>query len=173
MGAMIGISPGNRFFQVWGAFAIDVECTSIYRYFGDEPRLVIPDCFEMLDTCCFSCCCVREVVFDVRSRLRLMKRLAFQQCPFLMSICIPPSVEMIGEFCFEMCSALRAVVFLLGRTFKPSQPLRSQSAHRWPRFQSRGPSWFSDVAVSSLAAPSARSFFSSARDWSGSNMRVL
>jgi hypothetical protein len=52
--------------------------------------------------------------FELGSTLSLIETKVFRACSSLSSICVPASVETIGESCFSDCSALTTVTFESG-----------------------------------------------------------
>jgi hypothetical protein len=54
---------------------------------------------------------IPSVSFESDSKLSRIEASAFENCHVLCSICIPASVEIIGEECFSECHNLSRVVF--------------------------------------------------------------
>jgi hypothetical protein len=63
------------------------------------------------------------VRFECGCKLSRIEKYAFSSCSLLASICIPSSVEVLCEFCFNGCTALSSVNFESGSKFSsvPSQ----------------------------------------------------
>jgi hypothetical protein len=57
------------------------------------------------------------VTFETGSKLSRIDLYAFLHCSSLSSICIPSSVEMLGESCFFGCEGLSNVTFEPGSQF--------------------------------------------------------
>jgi hypothetical protein len=101
----VTIEEGNCHLRVSGDFLLDVNRLSILRYFGSDSNVNLNFELEPLSSGC-SC------LFN--SRLQRIASKAFSWCSSLQSICIPYSVELLGEHCFEGCGSLSTVTFESG-----------------------------------------------------------
>jgi hypothetical protein len=54
------------------------------------------------------------VAFERDSKLSVMDCAAFANCSYLSSICIPSSLETLGQSCFYRCESLSMVTFESG-----------------------------------------------------------
>jgi hypothetical protein len=66
---------------------------------------------EVLKEGCFEWCeSLVKVIFEVGSQCRRIEKVAFNCCG-LPAICIPASVEGIGDDCFSACEFLASIAF--------------------------------------------------------------
>jgi hypothetical protein len=103
----IEIGEGSVSFRVVNEFLVDFEVRSLVWVIGSPESIVIPSSIEALGRCC--CACqrgLRTIVFESDSTLRSISKAAFTGCFLLESICIPSSVEVLLEYCFDACTAL-------------------------------------------------------------------
>jgi hypothetical protein len=88
------VDAANPNYFASGQFLIGVDGMTLIRYFGHAEDLGI-DCLSDLG-------------------LRQIGRSAFSQCSTLKSICIPASIEILGDDCFGLCASLSQVTFESG-----------------------------------------------------------
>jgi hypothetical protein len=108
---VIAIEAGSCF-VVCGSFIVDLECSSLVRYFGFDNELIISSNIETIVTACFfDTLTITELDFESDSLLREIGELSFCQCRFLRQICIPASVEVLQKKCFHRCESLEILLF--------------------------------------------------------------
>jgi hypothetical protein len=110
----IEVDSGNTHFFVTGDFLIAFECATVIRYFGLITDLVLPPEYETLGSSSFSECNISSIAFEAGSRITGIQNLAFEFCTSLKAICIPASVEFLGEGCFMGCESLIQLTFESG-----------------------------------------------------------
>jgi hypothetical protein len=54
------------------------------------------------------------VTFESGTNISILGKSAFQGCSSLQSICIPSSIQIIGDFCFSECEAMSDLTFESG-----------------------------------------------------------
>jgi hypothetical protein len=90
-----------------------------FTFCSKVTSVCIPSSVEILGTCCFyrvAGIIVRQAFSD-GSRLSRIDDRAFEKCP-LELICIPASVEMIGERAFSTCKSMSSSTFELPSTIR-------------------------------------------------------
>jgi hypothetical protein len=109
----IAVESGNPYFYVRGAFLIrQKSSTSLVRYFGTSPGVLIDNVIEVIGKSCFQTCrSIRRIDFVPRSRVRVIRSQAFLGCAALRFICLPSSVERLHKNCFQSCPCLPEVLF--------------------------------------------------------------
>jgi hypothetical protein len=104
------VDPGNRHFVIAQSALMNVSRTSMIRYFGFPSGIIRLDpMVEEVGPDCFACLAIRGFVFSEPSRLRFIRRSAFESCHHLASITIPPSVEVIETKAFRSGLRLQEV----------------------------------------------------------------
>jgi hypothetical protein len=138
----VSVEEGNRAFKVCGDFLMNLDDTSVVRYFGEDPRidgfgprlkqlcdgafahsllasLWVPASVALIgDNCFFSCENLATVFFESNSRLSSLGCFAFCMCSSLSSITVPSSLETVPLSCFAECQALLNVTFEFGSNFR-------------------------------------------------------
>jgi hypothetical protein len=93
---MIAVDEANPNYCVSGTFLIGLEGTKLIRHFGFVENVVL------------------DLESTIGSRLTQIDHFAFACEPILTSICIPASIEGIGQECFRWCSSLSQLTFESG-----------------------------------------------------------
>jgi hypothetical protein len=92
-------AKGNCHCNVFGNFIADFS--SLKRYFGDSDRVTACQNSEKLNGHCFAYSATISIVtVENRSILSCLPDDSFSRCSSLSSICIPSSIEQLGECCF-------------------------------------------------------------------------
>jgi hypothetical protein len=132
----IGIADGNRHFRVSGHFLMNLDGTSLIRYFGRDAVVKLDKEVEEICLGSFaSCKLIQSFEFEASSKLRCIGARAFEKCRMLSSISLPQSTELLCRSCFRKCTALLKVEFRTGAklrriessSFGGCQPLLSVS----------------------------------------------
>jgi hypothetical protein len=88
--------------------------TSLIHYFGDDSAIVLDSMVEELGETSFLRCRLNSFSVREPSRLRLIGRVAFGTCGWLVYVLLPSSVEVIEEWAFGDCGSLRELEFASG-----------------------------------------------------------
>jgi hypothetical protein len=108
----ISIDAGNRFCKIIGGFLVDLETGSIALYCNYGPDVTIPAIVRDLGYFNFDGRKgIRGVLFERGCQVSTIPDYAFSSCSSLSCICLPATVETLGERCFEDCTALSKVTF--------------------------------------------------------------
>jgi hypothetical protein len=108
----ISVEAGNHHFDVSDSFLVDIDRTSVIRYFGSDSTVTLKRNIEILSTGCFSGCqFLRSLDFEPGSHLTRIEARAFSDCFSFKSIHLPASVEFLGEASFSSCNSLSSFTF--------------------------------------------------------------
>jgi hypothetical protein len=136
----IRVERNSQSFSVLGRFLVDLGQRSVVRYFGEDSLVTVPKGIAVLSAFSFRGCeFVKEIRFEMDSRVCEIGSAGFSECRSLTSICIPNTVEVIGSNCFWHCDSLCEVMF--------------ESPSKLRRIESGGFSWCS--RLSSICIPSS------------------
>ena len=84
-----------------------VKTIDILCFWGTGVREVhVPESVEVIDCCAFNNCALRRIFFAPNSRLRMIKKAAFNGCKNLDGVVIPANVEAIESGAFQYCRSL-------------------------------------------------------------------
>ena len=92
--AMMGITPDENGFAI--SYYEDEGQASLFEYFGEEKKVVVPDGVTTLEVGCFS---DNEIIEEVilPTSLEFISAGCFENCPNLKKIFIPSNVEEFDE----------------------------------------------------------------------------
>jgi hypothetical protein len=103
----ISVDRGNSWFSICRTFLLDSAGHSLIQSFSRESYVILFRSIETLSRYCFSGSKQLSIlIFESSSTLRQIDESAFRDCSSIESICIPSSVEIIGDFCFDSCRSL-------------------------------------------------------------------
>jgi hypothetical protein len=110
----VWVSPENIRFRVRDCFLEDFGGSTICRYFGSYPSIVIPSSVVVFGQWSFhGCKSLESVTFESGPRLERIEDFAFYETG-LKSILVPSSVVVLGKRSFHGCKSLESVVFESG-----------------------------------------------------------
>jgi hypothetical protein len=92
-------------------FLYSVDSTVVFRSFPDPTELLIGSTIEVIAAWAFWDSKASAVLFESGTRLREIGSRAFGNCSDLEAFKVPESVEIIGDHCFEDCSAMETIEF--------------------------------------------------------------
>jgi hypothetical protein len=118
----ITVEEGNCHLRVSGSFLTDFEGLSVIAFCSQDRGVVIPRDFEILRPCSFISRQVFSLKFESGSKLKRIEESAFAYCPFLTSISIPSSVEILCVTCFTTLGRLTSLTFEPGSRLTRIQP---------------------------------------------------
>jgi hypothetical protein len=97
----ISVANGNCSYKVVGHFLMDFRCRVVERSFARTAEVIVPRTVEALSPGSFATCrTVSRVTFESACQLLSIGDYAFLDCSKLSSLCIPSSVQQIGQKCF-------------------------------------------------------------------------
>jgi hypothetical protein len=97
----ISIESNNRFLKIHEQFIVSCDGTQLVAFFGRDEVVRIPGNIEVICSKCFyRCQCIKSLLIDSPSTLKAIESEAFSHCS-VRSICIPRSVESLGDGCFR------------------------------------------------------------------------
>jgi hypothetical protein len=107
------IEEGNSHFRVSDDFLLSADDTSAITYLGTSPNVTFYREIKTHSTSCFvpSSVQISMLEFEKGSVVSWIETKVFFTCVSLGSICIPASVEIIGDACFSDCTSLSDVSF--------------------------------------------------------------
>jgi hypothetical protein len=108
------VDSENKCFFASGGFLIAFEGMTVIRHFGLVHDLVLSPDYETLGRCSFIERNCSSIAFESGSKLTRIGDHAFALCSSLKAICIPASVEFLGEQCFLRCMSLIQLTFESG-----------------------------------------------------------
>jgi hypothetical protein len=101
----IFVDDANPNYFVSGPFLMDHDGTRLIRYFGSADHVILNAEYESESD--------STIVLRNGSRVKQIDGFAFSFNSILKSICIPASVEILGQRCFK-CSSLSQIIFESG-----------------------------------------------------------
>jgi hypothetical protein len=105
----------GEFCRFCGDFLIDCQTMRLIRCFGDEAVVNISNHIEAVAAgCLYGGASVSSVEFPSDCRVSVFGESAFAYCSLRQSICIPSSLERIGNSGFQICEKLSDVTFERG-----------------------------------------------------------
>jgi hypothetical protein len=131
----IDFERGNRFFHTVGDFVMNLNNSTLIRYFGSTSDIEIPGEVKIVKSLAFEWCCdltliripgsvegigvacfyscgsLSDITLPLDSKLVRIEAVAFISCSLLQSLYVPSSVEYLGECCFRGCRALSNITF--------------------------------------------------------------
>jgi hypothetical protein len=106
----IEFESGNEFYSFSNHCLVNFAGTYLVRYLGSSSAPVVDDGILTLGSYCFANNkVITAVIFRSTTKLREIESSAFENCEYLKSMSIPPSVEVIGRRCFFNCVSLMSV----------------------------------------------------------------
>jgi hypothetical protein len=97
------------------SFCVDSQLTRIPRCAFEGSYLesiALPLSVEIIETCGFlRCARLVTVTVPAGSKLVRIEKQAFSRCSSLGQLCLPPSLEYVGENCFEGCDSMSTLEF--------------------------------------------------------------
>jgi hypothetical protein len=107
----VSIDTANSSFFVSGDFLIASKGMMVVKYFGLAQNAIVVRACKSLGDYCFTNSRLITISFEDGSQLTQIGAFACSSCLSLRSICIPASVELLGDSCFNSCGSLAQFTF--------------------------------------------------------------